>query len=92
MNMNTRIIFFIVLNIFLLGCSLDATLISGMSAVPDAHPDIVAHGNSGLSYGERVITTAGTADYELIGAFGEVPEKTSSLNNNNWVIEGTFYE
>lgn len=89
----TRVFLFLALIICISGCHLEAQIFPAtISESQIASPiESSTHGPS-LSYGERVVTTAGTPNYEILGAFGELSEQTKSLNNNNWVIEGTFYE
>lgn len=69
----------------LTACSLELSmqppLRSTNASPPRKHPDFI--------HGERITTTAG---YQITGAFGEISENRKSLNNNNWKIEGVFYE
>jgi hypothetical protein len=67
------------------GCSLDASIDSLSQAenignLNRKEPDLI-HGE---------IVTSG--NYQITGVFGEISEKTQSLNSNDWYFEGVFYE
>ncbi len=73
--------------LFLTSCSLESSitnLTDAIDALNREEPDFI--------YGEVVTTSGGTPGYEVKAVFGEVSEKTQSLNGNNWKIEGAFYE
>lgn len=73
--------------LFLTACSLESSitnLTDAIDALNREEPDFI--------YGEVVTTSGGTPGYEVKAVFGEVSEKTQSLNGNNWKIEGAFYE
>lgn len=71
----------------LVACSLEANLqsLAEKSEILEnlnrKEPDLI--------YGEVVTTSKG---YQMTGVFGELSEKTTSLNGNNWQFEGVFYE
>ena len=80
-----KIFFYTGLLIALSGCSLDAN-IQSLSQLIDVEnlnrkdPDFI--------YGE--VVTSG--HYQMTGVFGEISEKTQSINNSQWEFEGVFYE
>lgn len=81
----------LILGLSLTGCSLEVSLEQLTEFVPPSilpqerkEPDFI--------HGEVITTHAGTAGYQLRGVFGEVSEKTASLNGNHWQVEGVFYE
>lgn len=82
-----KIFLLLLVSIILPACSLEANISSltdAIEALNREEPDFI--------YGEVVTTSGGTPGYEVKAVFGEVSEKTESLNGNNWKIEGAFYE
>lgn len=76
--------------LILSSCSLDAKIFNGQPPSPELAsqerraPDFI--------HGEIVTTYGGKPGYEVKAVFGEISEKSKSLNDNQWEIEGVFYE
>lgn len=83
--------YFILGSVILSACSFNVS-ISSITSPDDfqniqkerLEPDFIS--------GEAVTTTGGTPGYQVKAVFGEISEKTLSLNGNQWQIEGIFYE
>ncbi len=71
-------------------CSLDATIFNKDLLSVDVEPQ--EHRTADFIYGEVVTTYGGVPGYEVKAVFGEISEKTETLNGNKWQIEGVFYE
>ena len=80
-----KIFFYMGLLIAFSGCSLDANIQSLSQSIDVENlnrkdPDFI-HGE---------VVTSG--HYQMTGVFGEISEKTQSINNSQWEFEGVFYE
>ncbi|WP_415061559.1 hypothetical protein, partial [Bdellovibrio sp.] len=85
-----KIFLYILVTLGLSACSLDAQIINGRSLNPEF--EIQERKEPDFIYGEVVTTYGGKPGYEVKAVFGEISEKTKSLNGNQWQLEGVFYE
>lgn len=87
---NQKIFFYILITWGLSACSLDAAIFSGQP--PSLEFESQERKAPDFIYGEVVTTYGGKPGYEVKAVFGEISEKSKSLNGNNWQLEGVFYE
>ncbi len=71
-------------------CSLDASVFDGRS--PLGSLESQKSREYDFVYGEVVTTHGGTPGYVVKAFMGEIPQKSESLNGNQWRIEGVFVE
>lgn len=87
---NQKTFLYILITWGLSACSLGAAIFNGQPLPLEFEsqerkaPDFI--------YGEVVTTYGGKPGYEVKAVFGEISEKSKSLNGNNWQLEGVFYE
>ncbi|WP_415061949.1 hypothetical protein [Bdellovibrio sp.] len=77
--------------IFISACSIDAAIL-GLGHQSSSDLEVQNRKEPDFIYGEVVTTHGGRPGYQVKAVFGEISEKTSSLNGNKWQIEGVFYE
>ncbi|KHD88274.1 MAG: hypothetical protein OM95_08950 [Bdellovibrio sp. ArHS] len=89
---NKKQIFFlyILVTLGLSACSLEAQITNVRLLNPEF--EIQERKEPDFIYGEVVTTYGGKPGYEVKAVFGEISEKTKSLNGNQWQLEGVFYE
>ncbi|MGZ3772389.1 MAG: hypothetical protein ACXVCY_01565 [Pseudobdellovibrionaceae bacterium] len=76
-------------------CSVDVSTTKGKpnsSTLPSVGGKTQTVAGPDFFFGEIVTTTGGRPGYQVQAVFGELSEKTTSLNGNNWQVEGSFYE
>lgn len=74
----------------LTACSLNASI----SSIDQAEVEFESQARKvpDFIHGEVVTTSGGRPGYVVKAIFGEISEKTESLNGNGWQFEGVFYE
>ena len=85
-----KIFLYVLFTLGLSACSLDAQITYLDSLAPEF--EIQERKAPDFIYGEIVTTYGGKPGYEVKAVFGEISEKTKSLNGNQWQLEGVFYE